>query len=667
MENNNTIKGSTVFALDIGTRSVVGLLGSIENEKIIVHHSAMEFHRERAMYDGQIHDIEGVSKIVRSVKEKLEEQAGYKLDEVAIAAAGRSLKTYQTSIEKKIDMNMVIDRHLINALEIEGLQQAQKLIQEEDIGNKDYLCVGHSIVNYYLNGGLITNPIGHRGERVSAEILATFLPQIVVDGLHSVMSSVGLEVSFMTLEPIAAIEVAVPQNVRLLNIALVDIGAGTSDIAITKDGTIIAYAMTSTAGDEITETIAKTYLMDFDRAEELKCNLYKKDIQHFTDIMGMSRELSTLDILESIHLSIESISKDIADSIIAQNGKAPSAVFLIGGGSQIPRLPELIAGYLGIPKERVSLRGIETIQNLNHNNTILTGPEGITPIGILVKAIRNKMTDFVSIKVNEKHIKLFQSKKLRVSDALVMAGFNPRELIPKKGSALSILINGQKETFYGEYGEPARIYINSKQGNLENIIKDGDVITIVPAESGKPVINYVENVIKKEEGFVLNGQYIDSVSNIRINGKELQEKQILAEGDRVEYKKIKRIDELCEVKAIDVNQYNIYVNGQLVDENFGIKNNDKIVLISKEKQVEFLKDHNNFKEHIVVNYNGSNLKIPRVKDQILFVDIFNFVDFDRTKVQGKLVLKHNGKYANYTDKLCNDDYVEVYWEKMNTN
>lgn len=88
--------------------------------------------------------------------------------------------------------------------------------------------------------------------------------------LYKVMDNIGLDVGFMTLEPIAAIEAAVPNNIRLLNVALVDIGAGTSDIAITKDGTIAAYAMTSTAGDEITEMLAKTYLLDFDTAEAVK-------------------------------------------------------------------------------------------------------------------------------------------------------------------------------------------------------------------------------------------------------------------------------------------------------------------------------------------------------------------------------------------------------------
>ena len=82
-----------------------------------------------------------------------------------------------------------------------------------------------------------------------------------------------LTVENLTLEPIAAINVVVPEDIRLLNIALVDIGAGTSDIAISKDGSIIAYDMVTTAGDEITEAIMQKCLCNFENAEKISDTL----------------------------------------------------------------------------------------------------------------------------------------------------------------------------------------------------------------------------------------------------------------------------------------------------------------------------------------------------------------------------------------------------------
>src|SRR5690606_22252797 len=97
--------------------------------------------------------------------------------------------------------------------------------------------------------------------------IATFLPEMVVESLYTVMERAGIEVTYLTLEPIAALNVAIPSELRLLNLALADIGAGTSDIAVTKSGTVIAYDMVPIAGDEVTEAIAHNFLVDFNTAE----------------------------------------------------------------------------------------------------------------------------------------------------------------------------------------------------------------------------------------------------------------------------------------------------------------------------------------------------------------------------------------------------------------
>ena len=109
------------------------------------------------------------------------------------------------------------------------------------------------MIRYYLNGYEIGNLEGHKAHTIGADVLATFLPEEVVDGLYAAVDQADLEVSNLTLEPIAAINVAIPERFRLLNIALVDVGAGTSDISVVKEGSVIAFGMMPLAGDEITE------------------------------------------------------------------------------------------------------------------------------------------------------------------------------------------------------------------------------------------------------------------------------------------------------------------------------------------------------------------------------------------------------------------------------
>ena len=124
----------------------------------------------------------------------------------------------------------------------------------------------------------------------------TFLPEDVVDGLYSAVERAGLQVANLTLEPIAAINVAIPENFRMLNIALVDVGAGTSDICITRDGSIIAYGMIPFAGDELTEVIVQAYLVDFATAEQIKLDSSTLDEVTYEDIMGISHTVSAEEV-----------------------------------------------------------------------------------------------------------------------------------------------------------------------------------------------------------------------------------------------------------------------------------------------------------------------------------------------------------------------------------
>ena len=306
-------KKEVFFALDIGTGSIMGILGERDNEKILIKDVAVEMHKKRAMYDGQIHDIDAVAQIAEKVKNKLEDQSNIKLTEVAIAAAGRSLKTINASVDVEFDDITEIDAQIMRNVEAKSLQEAANMLKDSENDNISYYNVGHTVMTYKLDNYEIKNPVGHKGNKISLEVIATFLPKIVVEALNSVMNRINLTVSYMTLEPIVAIEVSVPENVRLLNIAMVDIGAGTSDIAVTKDGSITGYAMTSTAGDEITESISQNFLLDFNSAERLKCNLCNEDTQVFTDIVGIENKMTSAEILDRIKVSISLVAKNISD------------------------------------------------------------------------------------------------------------------------------------------------------------------------------------------------------------------------------------------------------------------------------------------------------------------------------------------------------------------
>lgn len=570
-----------VFALDIGTRTVVGVVGVQEENCFRVLATEITEHKNRAMLDGQIHDIEQVALAAADVRQKLEARLGIKLKRVAIAAAGRVLKTCQVKVEKNLEAGREIDADLVSSLEIEGIQRAQMMLDEEMDGEDktQFYCVGYSVINYYLNNYVISKLIGHKGKNVGADILATFLPIIVVDSLYTVMGKIGLEVSSLTLEPIAAINVTIPADLRLLNLVLVDIGAGTSDIALTKDGSVIAYAMVPVAGDEITEKISQNYLVDFNTGEKIKIALStSRDNITFTDILKKKQTVAAADVYKSIEDTVQQLASTISQKILEFNRKAPNAVFLVGGGSRIPGLPELISQQLGLVEDRVVVRGRDVIRDIKFNDKKLSGPESITPYGIAVTAQMYGGKDFLSVTVNDKKIRLFNSKKLTVADALILFGYDAGNLIGRSGKGMTFSVNGEVRHVRGQFGKAAEIYVNGKQSSLDTLIAYGDSITVVPAEDGKDAaVAAYELVSSFSQGKVrLNGNVIDISTLIFINGRQADRETRIKDGDVVQITQMSTLGELLGAAGFDRSTHKILVNGKDEDDDYILADQDMV-------------------------------------------------------------------------------------------
>ncbi|WP_242866806.1 cell division protein FtsA [Abyssisolibacter fermentans] len=652
VDNENEV----IFSLDIGTRSVIGIVGKYINNKFEILASEIKEHDKRNMYDGQIHDINGVVNICRAVKESLEEKLDIKLTKAAIAAAGRALKTQRIKIDRDFDISMEIDVRTIESLEMEAIQKAQEMIDKTNENDMKYYCVGYTISNYFLDGSFIDNLEGHRGNSVGVDVLATFLPHVVVDSLYTVMNRIGLDVMNMTLEPIAAINVAIKKNLRLLNLALIDIGAGTSDIAITKDGAITAYAMASIAGDEITEEIAKKYLLDFDTAEELKIKLTKQQTQKFTDIVGIEQELASEQILDNIEESIVKLAREISDKILEYNQKSPSAVFLIGGGSQIPRLAGFIAEFLQMPPERVVMRSSDIIQDIEELNEDLIGPSFITPIGIAITAGLTRDKDFLEVIVNDEKIKLFNSRKMKVSDALILIGYNPRKLIPQKGKDFRYYVNGKLYIAKSGFGEPAKVYVNDKPSNLDYSLKNGDIIKVTAATQGETAKVYLYDCININKKVNVNGKDISLIKAIKVNDNITRENVLLRDDDNIITEEIKFVFELLDSMELNKNSTVTYSNGVEVEKDGLLKENDVLLI----DEVMPKKQNNNNCLYAIIN--GEEMKLEHNKEYLVFIDIFNYIDIDLSKPKGKLILNVNGVKADYYQRLFNGDNIEAFWE-----
>ena len=484
------VQGELVFALDIGTRSIIGIVGKVEDDLFKVLAIESEEHSKRSMKDGQIENIEQVAQVAQRVKKRLESKLHVTLKKVCIAAAGRALRTQKASYEMQLEQTSHIDGELIGRLEIGAVTAAEEAFhkessaEDEELG-RGFFLVGYSVLSYYLDNLNISSLMDHKGKTLKAEVIATFLPREVVDSLYMTMQKCGLDVVSMTLEPIAAINAAIPKDLRLLNLALIDIGAGTSDIAVCRDGAVTGYTMATVAGDEITEVLMKQFLVDFQTAEQIKMQYAAQESLTFTNILGLEETVSRAQIEQLLTEPIGHLAGEIVKRVTELNNGAPSAVFLAGGGSKLAGLKEAVSEKFNMDAKRVAIAGGNFRLSAFSDQYDLNNPEYTTPLGIAVSSGLRLLQDSLQILLNGKPAKIFKSGTLKVIDVLMMNGYVYSHILGHSGKSVTVTVEGEKKVFYGERAIPAILKLNGVDASISDTVQVGDRVDFKPAVSGQ--------------------------------------------------------------------------------------------------------------------------------------------------------------------------------------
>ena len=699
MENAKKYPGQLVFGLDIGTRSIVGTVLYKRDDKFVIVAQTSKEHDTRAMLDGQIHDIGRVAETIKCVKCHLEERLSRKLENVCIAAAGRVLKTVQIHSDYDLGEEKIVTEEDIYMLHSIATEDAYKEFLKWNDSAVKFYCVGSSVVRYYLNDFAISNLRNHKSKSIGVDLIATFLPDDVVDGLYKAVGLAGLEVTNLTLEPIAAIQLAIPERFRLLNIALVDVGAGTSDISITKDGTIIAFGMIPTAGDSLTEIIANHCMVDFNTAEMIKRKGSASESVEYEDIMGIKQSISKTQLQTLLKNQIATMANLAAQKIKELNGgKSVGAVFVVGGGGMIPGYTKQLSEELGLPNERVQLRGKEVMQNIIfEDNELNINSLLVTPIGICLNFYEQD-NNFIFVNFNDHRVKLYNNKKLTVMDAAMQTDFPSNGFFPKSGKELNFTINGKTRMVRGELGEPATIKVNNELSNLHTPIKENDIIYVRESSAGieaKITVGKLpeyKSVIK----VIINHKNVELPKFVSVNDTLQSEYYEIKESDIIEILDYYTVEQIKQFMDLGMNYDSFcYVNNKKADDKTQVYENFELELIEdqftdeedsdtqwkdeekeaekkdfidktnydtilKGNQPDVVKFENMENQSIQVTVNGNLLNMSG-KDRFVYVDIFNYINFDLSKPQGIIVTKINGRDAGYMEELHNGDVLEVYW------
>ena len=707
----------SIFSLDIGTRTIVGaILEEDENQQLNLKASQVIEHKNRSMLDGQIHNVMEVAEQVKNIKHNLEEECGITLDKVGIAAAGRALKTVKSSHQIDFKSKKEITQEDIRMLEFGAVQNAQQELASHENQNtaNGYHFVGYTVLESKLDGIKVESLLGQSGKGIEVDVIATFLPRIVVDSLLTVIREAELEVDHLTLEPIAASQLVVPKQMYNFNLALIDIGAGTSDIAITEDGSIIGYAMVPVAGDEITEAICENYMVDYHHAEKIKRKLKTESEVTITNILDQEEEIPTSDVINKIEATVDELARLISEEIINLNGSQPQAVMCIGGGSLTPLLEEKLAENLDMPEARIGVKEIKNIDQVTGEIEELAGSQAVTPFGIAVSCYQNNnRANFLDVEVNGDLVHLFTLTEPRVADALLAAEIDLKALKAEPGMALSVEVNGELKMIRGTMGEQGRILLNGTEVDIETAISQGDQLVVELGEKGKPAAGKIKDVVPDlpTREVTINDTTVEIKPVYYMDGKKVEAETELEDRAEITYEILQTVGEIAEEilelptnkirtktitytlngeqKQYQRQNYKILVNGQPVDLRAEVDEGDELVI--KENDAELLTIEDVIEEEDVADrleiiFNGRQLEVPNLNQKLLkngqeaakddlvgprdeieyqaggirLNQLLNHINYDISNISaGKLEVRKNGEKINFTEKLADGDEVEI--------
>ena len=709
-----------LFILDIGTRSVIGVAGRLRDEMLEVLCVDWAEHSERAVVDGQIEDIQQTAKVAGQVRSRMEKKLGVSFQEVHVAAAGRVLKTEHASCELEMDENRPIAEKELAALESMAVQKAyQNLAAGLAEGEPaDFSSVGHTVAGYTLDGYSYSTLSGHRGKKAGIDLIATFLPSEVVESLYTTMSMLGLTIASMTLEPIAAMNAVVPKELRLLNIALVDVGAGTSDIAVADKGTICGYTMATVAGDEVTERVMQEFLVDFGTAERMKFALSAgEETIEYDDVLGFPYAVSREELTQRIETTVRDLAERIAQGILSINETAPKAVFMVGGGSRTPGLCQMVAQALGIEDNKVAIGGNNYMKRQIIADPQYLSAEYATPIGIAVTAMTAGNGENFAVSLNGSRLQLL-GRAMTVMEALRRGGYQYGQIMGRSGKNVVFELDGNRQIARGGLPTLAEIRVNGSLAGLSTLLQAGDEIAFVPALDGQDAAPVVGDYAVPWEpfGVELFGHPAKAGTRAWVNGSPAGGDRPIRQMDQVTVKQINTVGALLESMGFGGQEGEVALNGApCTGPDQRLHPGDRVTLRQGQTPPAPIQEEGEEPEEepppaevtaeapqedweteepedweaedapelpeeepipeapparpagrsLRVVLNGRARELPPKEDgsRYQFFDLLNFVDIDPNDARGELILRRNGGKAAYLDLLTEGDEAEIRWSE----
>ncbi len=378
-----------VVALDIGTEFVKALIGHVTPEQTIEIIGVGRAHQALTdMQAGAVSDIQGVVENCDKALNQAEQQAGVSVRTAVIGIAGELVKGTTTTVRvaRKLSakpLDLVEMERIIKLVQGRAEAKAKQQVAIE-LGGKDVevRLVNSALVGIEIDGYPVTNPIGFQGKDVVVQLYTAYAPLIHIGALERVATELDLDLLAVAAEPFAVARSVLGDSENAsLSAVLMDVGGGTTDIAVLNDGGVQGTKMFGIGGRAYTRSVERELGVDFDKAEELKVSLDSDTIAK-NQVAPVKKALTkTLDVWIS--------GVELALGEFTQLDHLPSRLFLCGGGSSLDMLMEKLQSgdwYRNLPFTRKPVIGHirpDQVVGIKDKTGKVTDHTFITAMGLL--------------------------------------------------------------------------------------------------------------------------------------------------------------------------------------------------------------------------------------------------------------------------------------------
>ncbi len=334
---------NTILGLDIGTEFVKAVLARPNKKgKLEILGIGKAKQKEGSMFAGAVADIPAVVATCEKALSSAEKQAGERAETTVVGIAGELIKGNTTTVNyTRKSSNKPISEAEMNEI-IKKVQQKSGEVARKTVAvetgndNVEVRLINSAIVSLTIDGYKISNPIGFKGSELSIQFYTAFAPMIHVAAIEKVCAELNLDLLTVAVEPFAVCRACLGDDLDTsLSAVVMDIGGGTTDVAVIEDGGVEGTKMFSIGGRSFTHQVAESLGLDFETAEEKKLAFDSGSLD--------DREKSKVETALSRNLSVWLTGVEVALEDFGADGPLPRSVLLCGGGASLSLLQEKLA------------------------------------------------------------------------------------------------------------------------------------------------------------------------------------------------------------------------------------------------------------------------------------------------------------------------------------